>query len=293
MGTMTMPKGSRRMWGMGSSVTWPPRWAVGSPSFKATRAWRASCRVVEKRKARYQAAPLKRVISGDMVWSRRAGAGCQKKQASGGHHAGFAGVVEEAAGIHHGADIAEGFEGVGFSGLGDGDGGAVQIHGDDIAGLQGVAKAVGAFAGIEFACGDGVAKEDAGETFGEDEVAAGGAEGDGSVLAGAAAAEIAAGDDDGIGAWELVLLDEADGVKGVGQPGEGVAAEFFVFGGDGGDEVEVLGGDDLVGVNVVAHDVNGACKNRLHGGSVPEGGGNSRVLLEALIVGGHPGTATF
>jgi hypothetical protein len=33
-----------------------------------------------------------------------------------------------------------------------------------------------------------------------------------------------------------------------------------------------LCGDDLVGVDVVAHDVNGAGKNTLHGRNVPRGG---------------------
>ena len=156
----------------------------------------------------------------------------------------------------------------------------VQIHRDDIAGLQGVAEARGGVAGIKFAGGDGVAKEGAGEAFGQDKVAAGGAEGDGSVFARAAAAKIAAGDDDGILALGLPRLDEADRIEGVGQTGEGVAAEGLVFGGDGGDEVEVLRGDDLVGVNVVAHDVNRPGKNRLHGRSVPEAAENSRLLLE-------------
>ncbi len=49
-----------------------------------------------------------------------------------------------------------------------------------------------------------------------------------------------------------------------------MAAELLVFLGDGRDEVQKLRGDDLVGVNVVAHDVNGAGENRFrHAMNVP------------------------
>ena len=171
-------------------------------------------------------------------------------------------VIEQAAGVHDGADVAERFEFDDFAGRLDRDGGGVEVNGDDVAGLQGVAEAFGDFARIEFAGGDGVAEENARETFGEDDPATGRAERDGRVFARTAAAEIFPADDDGIIAVELAFLDVARGVEGFGQAGEGVAAELLVFLGDGRDEVQKLRGDDLVGVNVVAHDVNGAGENR-------------------------------
>jgi len=57
MGTTTIPIGERRMCGVGSSVTCPPRWAVSSPSFSALQACDASCAVVETTNARYHLRP--------------------------------------------------------------------------------------------------------------------------------------------------------------------------------------------------------------------------------------------
>src|ERR1700733_9476951 len=55
-----MPNGSRRMWGIGFSVTWPPRNAVRSPPHFATRACADSWQVVESRKTTYQSKPSTR-----------------------------------------------------------------------------------------------------------------------------------------------------------------------------------------------------------------------------------------
>jgi hypothetical protein len=52
-----------------------------------------------------------------------------------------------------------------------------------------------------------------------------------------------------------------------------VGAELLVLGGLGGDKGEVLGRDDLVGVNVVADDVAEAVEG---GGSGGGGGGEGR-----------------
>jgi hypothetical protein len=174
-------------------------------------------------------------------------------------------VVEEAAGVDDGSDFAEWFEGVDFAGGIDGHGGGVEVDGDVVAGVEDVAEAVDGFAGVELAGGDTVAEEDPGEAFGKDDAAGGGAEGDGCVFAGAAAAEITAGDDDGELGIELVRGDEPYRVEGVGKAAEGVAAEFFVFVGDGGYEIEVLGGYDLVGVDVIAHDIHWPAEDGLHG----------------------------
>src|SRR5277367_1789494 len=189
------------------------------------------------------------------------------------NHPGLACVIEQAAGVHDRADVAERFELDDFAGRLDGDGGGVEVNGHDVAGLQGVAEAFGDFARIEFAGGDGVAEEDARETFGEDDPATGRAERDGRVLARTAAAEIFPAYDDGIVAVELAFLDVARGVEGFGQAGERVAAELLIFLGDGRDEVEKLRGDDLVGVNVIAHDVDRAGENGFcHAENVPRTG---------------------
>jgi len=74
------------------------------------------------------------------------------------------------------------------------------------------------------------------------------------VLAGGAAAEVVAGDDDGELGLGLAGVDEARGVGG-GEADEGVGSELLVLVGLGRDEGEVFRGDDLVGVDVVADDV--------------------------------------
>src|SRR5665647_3733126 len=90
-----------------------------------------------------------------------------------GNHPALARVIEQAAGVHDGADVAERFEFDDFAGRLDGDGGGVEVNGHDVAGLQGVAEAFGDFARIEFAGGDGVAEKNARETFGEHELTVG------------------------------------------------------------------------------------------------------------------------
>src|SRR5580700_10524712 len=60
MGTTTMPKGERRICGIGLSVTCPPSAAVVSPPSLATSACAASWHVVEKRNTTYQMTPRAR-----------------------------------------------------------------------------------------------------------------------------------------------------------------------------------------------------------------------------------------
>ncbi|KAJ8649624.1 hypothetical protein MRB53_002647 [Persea americana] len=67
------------------------------------------------------------------------------------------------------------------------------------------------------------------------------------LLAGGAATEVFSGDDDGVTGLELVGVDEGDGVCGGGEAAEGEGAELAVLVGFGGDEGEMLGGDDSVG----------------------------------------------
>ena len=85
------------------------------------------------------------------------------------------------------------------------------------------------------------------------------------MLPGGTAPEVGSRYDDGVARFGGSGLDEARGV-GRREADEGVAPELLVLVGFGGDEGEVLRGDDLVGVDVVADDVAEAV----------EGGGGGR-----------------
>ena len=75
--------------------------------------------------------------------------------------------------------------------------------------------------------------------------------------------------DNRIFAVELAFLDKARRVKRFRQAGQRVAAELLIFIGNRRHERQILRGNDLVGVDVVAHHVNRPGKNRLHGANVP------------------------
>ena len=76
-------------------------------------------------------------------------------------HSASAGVVEQSAGIDHGTHIAERLEEIDLAGRLRRDAVGIQIHRHHIAGLEDVAKPVGAFARINFTGGHAVAEEDA------------------------------------------------------------------------------------------------------------------------------------
>jgi len=78
------------------------------------------------------------------------------------------------------------------------------------------------------------------------------------MLARRAAAEVPAGDDDLVLRLQLAVVYEARGVERIRQADHGKRAELLVLLRDRRDEREVLRGDDLVGVDVVADDVDGA-----------------------------------
>src|SRR5439155_25340853 len=103
-----------------------------------------------------------------------------------------------------------------------------------------------------------------GETLGQNDLATGRAQGDGRVLARAAAPEIFPADHNRILTVELPFLDEADRIEGVGQTTQRVAAQFLVFVRNRRDESQILRGNDLVGVDIVAHHISRTDKNRLH-----------------------------
>src|SRR2546430_10350769 len=78
------------------------------------------------------------------------------------------------------------------------------------------------------------------------------------MLARRAAAEVLSGDDDRVRRRHAVRRDERRLVRRPREPGERIAAELSVLLWNGRHEVQVLGGDDLVGVDVVAQHVDTA-----------------------------------
>src|SRR5271170_3000988 len=68
-----MPKGERRMWGIGLRVTCPPSNAVRSPPHLAASEWAASWQVVESRKATYQTAPRAMAVEFTVIGSNAVG----------------------------------------------------------------------------------------------------------------------------------------------------------------------------------------------------------------------------
>jgi hypothetical protein len=171
-------------------------------------------------------------------------------------------VIEQAAGVHNRTDVAERFEFENFAGAFHGHGLLVEVNGHFIAGFQNVNEAFSHFARIQFAGGYGVAEENARETFGEDDSASGRAECDGRVFTRAAATEVFPGHDNRIIRVELAFRHEAGRVKRFRQTVERVTAELLVFLGNRRHQVQILRGDDLVGIDVIAHYVNSAGKNR-------------------------------
>lgn len=123
---------------------------------------------------------------------------------------------------------------------------------------------------VDLAGGHRVPEEDPGIGLRDDGPGAGSAQGDGGVLAGGAASEVGAGNDDGKARARGAGANEGGGVGGGGEADEGVRAELLVLVRVGRDEGEVLRGDDLVGVDVVTEDVAGAVEG---GGSALGRGG--------------------
>src|SRR3989454_1606429 len=133
------------------------------------------------------------------------------------NHSGFAGVIEQATGVHNGTNFAQRFEAISPGGRLHGCSALVQIHRDHVTGLQNVAQAVNAFALIQFTGRHRVAEENAGEALGEDDPASRRAESDGRMLARTAAAEVFSADHNRIFSVKLAFLHEAGRIKRVRQ----------------------------------------------------------------------------
>ena len=125
------------------------------------------------------------------------------------------------------------------------------------------------FEGNQISAVDGVAEEDSGVELGDDASATRLGDGEGCVFATGAAAEIFAADDDLEIAFEFVGADEGDvAVReaglAFGDAAHGVHAEEFAFLGHGGVIGKIFGGDDLVGVEIVAQNVRLAADDGFH-----------------------------
>src|SRR5438309_11975554 len=84
------------------------------------------------------------------------------------------------------------------------------------------------------------------------------------MFAGTATTKIASTHHDWIFGIHLARFDETIRVKRFGQSIQREAPELLIFFGNRRNEIEILGGDDLVGVDIIAHDVNRTGKDRLH-----------------------------
>lgn len=129
-----------------------------------------------------------------------------------------------------------------------------ELNRDNIAGAALLAEAALRLQRVHLAGGHRVPEEDPRVRLRNHGGNAGCAQCDGRVLAGGAAAEVGAADDDGVLSLGLAGVNEARGVGG-GEADEGVGAELLVLVGLGRNEGEVFRGDDLVRVDVVADDV--------------------------------------
>jgi ABC-2 type transport system ATP-binding protein len=172
--------------------------------------------------------------------------------------------IEQPARIHHRLHVTQRLQLIDLAGLVDLHRGGIQVDRDHVAGLHDVAEPLSDFAGIKFARRNAVPEENARKTFGDNNARIGRAHRNRGVLAGTAAPEILPGDHDGILRVHLPFLDEPLWVKFVRQAAKGVAAKLFVFLLDGRNEVQILRGNDLVGVDIVLHHVYRTCKHGLH-----------------------------
>src|SRR5207248_569730 len=107
-------------------------------------------------------------------------------------------VIEQTASIHHGTHITEWFERVDLAGFLNLDRAGIQVNGHYVAGFQDATQAVNTLTRIKFSSGHGVPEKNARKTLRQDHLAAGRTQGDRSMLARTAAAEVPAPDDNGI-----------------------------------------------------------------------------------------------
>ena len=112
--------------------------------------------------------------------------------------------------------------------------------------------------GVELPRGNAVPEEDARERLRDHRLRARRPEGNGGMLPRRSAPEVLSCHEDGVGRGRPAGWHESRGAGLERQTREGVAAKPPVLLGDRRHEVQVLGGDDLIGVDVVSQDVDRA-----------------------------------
>lgn len=169
----------------------------------------------------------------------------------------FTCIAKHAAGVDDGFDVAEGVEVVGLAGGFVGEGVGVDIEFEGVAGGDFAVDQSGiALGGEEVAAVDAVAVKDSCVELRDSDFGTGLSQREGRVFAGAAAAEVLAADDEGVVAGVLAFGDKAHAAVGQAalirrDADAGVHAEVLAFFGLAWVVGQVLGGDDLVGVEVV------------------------------------------
>ncbi len=172
-----------------------------------------------------------------------------------GDHAALPCVVEDAARIDHGTDFSERLERVGYA-VGR-ERVVVEVQRRDIPRFEDIAKALVSVVRVQLAGGHAVPEEDSREAFRDDRFDACCPKGDWSVFTGGAAAEVASGDDDFVRRFFGSFGDEALRVQIVWQADEGVGSQLFVLFWNRWNQCKVLGGYDLIGVDVVPRHIDG------------------------------------
>lgn len=177
----------------------------------------------------------------------------------GGNHPGLPRIRENPTGLNYRSDIPNWIQFILLS-CGMVDQLALsKLNGDNVSSTALLANPNLRFQRINLASGHRVPEEDPRVRLSHYGSGAGGAQRHWRVLAGGAASEVLAGDDDGVLGFQLAGFNEA-GFIGRGKADEGVRAELLVLVGVRWDEGEVLSGDDLVRINVVVDDVAEAVK---------------------------------
>lgn len=179
------------------------------------------------------------------------------------NHSGLPSICKYPSSLNDRSGITNWFQLVLLAGCVVNKDGISKVHSDNIPSLALLpGSGVMELQRVHLSRGHGVAEEDARVALRHDGAGAGGPERDGRVLAGGAAPEVGPADDDGVAGGLLTRGDEGRRVGRGGEPREGEGAELAVLVGLGRHQGEVLRGDDLVGVDVVAHHEDLAVENR-------------------------------
>lgn len=162
-------------------------------------------------------------------------------------------VLKDPPGVDHGARITQGLQRVDLARLHGSERVSLEVDDHLLPRLELVtdANSICELARVELPRGHAVAEEDPRVGLGDDDARPGRSHGHGCVLSRGAAPEVVPSDDDRVVGLHLPLGDEASRIEVFGQADQRVGSELLVLVGLGRDEREVLGRDDLVGVDVL------------------------------------------